>query len=214
MDEHPTSTPGRFEALPVIPPAPPERADAARNRQKILDAATHLVSTRGAASLSLDEVARHAGVGVGTVYRRFGDLAGLVNALVDERERQFQAAFITGPPPLGPGAPPDKRLHAFLHALLEHTDTQWELLYLSEKSAPTARYSGAPYRLHHIHLVSLLRQLVPAADTHYLADALLAPLAPSLIIHQRRVGGFSIERMKAGLDDLVAMAVPDRPTTP
>src|SRR5690606_40488482 len=98
--------------LPLVDQAPAERADAARNRRRILAAASEIVATRGASSLSLDEVARAAGVGVGTVYRRFGDRAGLVSALVDEREVEFQAAFMNGPPPLGPGAPPEQRLRA------------------------------------------------------------------------------------------------------
>ena len=50
------------------------------------------------------EVAAAAGVGVGTLYRRFGDRSGLAYALIDERERAFQSAFIEGPSPLGPGA--------------------------------------------------------------------------------------------------------------
>ncbi|MBM4636158.1 TetR family transcriptional regulator, partial [Rhodococcus hoagii] len=46
------------------------RADAERNRRKILDAAAELFATRGI-DITLDDVARHAEVGVGTVYRRF-----------------------------------------------------------------------------------------------------------------------------------------------
>lgn len=189
--------------LPVVDQAPAERADAARNRRRILAAATEIVATRGAGSLSLDEVARVAGVGVGTVYRRFGDRAGLVSALVDEREVEFQAAFMNGPPPLGPGAPPEQRLRAFLHALFDRLEEQWELLLLGEISSPTGRYGTSPYQVRHIHLVTLLRELRPDADVHFLADALLAPLAPSLLNYQRRVRGFSVERIKSGLDQLV-----------
>ncbi|WP_328807853.1 helix-turn-helix domain-containing protein [Nonomuraea antri] len=91
--------------LPIVGQPGPERADAARNRQKIIEVAARMIAEQGAEQLSLDEVARAAGVGVGTVYRRFGDRAGLVYALIDESERRFQAAFLTGPPPLGPGGP-------------------------------------------------------------------------------------------------------------
>ncbi|MFD0487880.1 TetR/AcrR family transcriptional regulator [Saccharopolyspora spinosporotrichia] len=89
--------------LPIIGQRPTERADAARNRRKILLAASRLIAENGAEHLSLDEVADAAQVGVGTVYRRFRDRAGLVQSLLDERERQFQEAFMQGPPPLGPG---------------------------------------------------------------------------------------------------------------
>jgi AcrR family transcriptional regulator len=60
------------------------RADAERNRQRILAAAAELFTEQGLEP-SLDDVARHAGVGVGTVYRRFPDKAALADALFDER---------------------------------------------------------------------------------------------------------------------------------
>lgn len=198
--------PWRASRLPLVGQERAERADAARNRRKILEAAARMVAANGASSLSLDEVARAAGVGVGTVYRRFGDQAGLVSALIDERERQFQQAFMTGPPPLGPGAPPAERIRAFLHALLDRLEEQWELVLLGETSSPTGRYGTGPYQVRHIHLVTLLGQLKPEADVHYLADALLAPLAPSLLTYQRRVRGFTVQRIKAGLDELLSWA--------
>src|SRR5699024_2201599 len=79
-----------------------ERADAARNRAKILAATQRLISSDGVDSLTMNEVARVAGVGVGTVYRRFGDHGGLVEAMMNQREHQLQQAMATGPPPLGP----------------------------------------------------------------------------------------------------------------
>ncbi len=92
--------------LPLIQPeAPKERADAARNRQRILEAAGALVAEQGIEAISMDDVARAACVGTGTLYRRFGDRAGLAFALLDEQTRDFQNALISGPPPLGPGAP-------------------------------------------------------------------------------------------------------------
>jgi AcrR family transcriptional regulator len=196
-------TPRRQTALPLVGQAPPERADAARNRQKILVAAARLVAERGADSLSLDEVARAANVGVGTVYRRFGSRAGLVSAMVDNRELQFQTAFMMGPPPLGPGAPPQVRIGAFLHALLDRLEEQWDLVLVADKDSSVGRYASGPYRMRHIHLVTLLNQLVPGADIHYLADVLLASLSPALLNYQRRVRGYSVERIKTGLDQLV-----------
>jgi len=66
------------------PPARLLRRDAERNRQRILAAAAEVFTERGLEA-SLDDVARHAGVGVGTVYRRFPDKASLADALFDER---------------------------------------------------------------------------------------------------------------------------------
>ncbi|HLV72628.1 MAG TPA: helix-turn-helix domain-containing protein [Vulgatibacteraceae bacterium] len=189
--------------LPVVGRPPAERADAAHNRRRILRAAADLIADRGPEAVSMDEVARAAGVGVGTVYRRFGDRARLVFAVIDDREREFQAAFLQGPPPLGPGAAPRDRLRAFLHALADRTEEQADLLLMAESDPPEARFREGSYHLYHRHLVMLLGRIRPDADTAYLADALLAPLAANLFLHQRRTRGMSLDRIKAGLDTLV-----------
>jgi len=62
----------------------PLRRDAERNRQRILGSARALFAERGL-GVSLDEIARHAGVGVGTVYRRFPDKEQLIDALFEDR---------------------------------------------------------------------------------------------------------------------------------
>src|SRR5437016_13100169 len=65
-------------------PSRPLRRDAERNRERILKAAAQVFTERGL-GVSLDEIARHAGVGVGTVYRRFGTKEELVQALFMDR---------------------------------------------------------------------------------------------------------------------------------
>jgi AcrR family transcriptional regulator len=62
----------------------PLRADAERNRQRLLAAAKDLFATRGL-DVTLDEVARHAGVGTGTAYRRFPNKDALIDALMVDR---------------------------------------------------------------------------------------------------------------------------------
>jgi AcrR family transcriptional regulator len=61
----------------------PLRRDAERNRQRIMESAGVLFAERGL-SVSMDDIARHAGVGVGTVYRRFPDKELLIEALFEE----------------------------------------------------------------------------------------------------------------------------------
>jgi AcrR family transcriptional regulator len=70
--------------LDCADPTRPLRRDAERNRQRILSAASEVFTEFGL-EVSLDEVARHAGVGVGTVYRRFGTKEDLVAALFEDR---------------------------------------------------------------------------------------------------------------------------------
>lgn len=62
----------------------PLRADAERNRRRILAAAAEVFAERGL-DAGLDEIARRAGVGTGTVYRRFPDKASLIEALFVSR---------------------------------------------------------------------------------------------------------------------------------
>ncbi|GAA0942112.1 TetR/AcrR family transcriptional regulator [Nonomuraea longicatena] len=196
--------------------APPERADAARNRQKIIECAERMLAECGGHQLSLDEVARVAGVGVGTVYRRFGDRAGLLFALVEDSERRFQESFMTGPPPLGPGTGPSSslspgagaevdpqaRVAAFMHALLDHQAGLEKLLLLLEKSSPDARFSG-PYPLYHTHLATLLAKARPGADPHFLADALLSSAAVTLVTFLRTRRALTLDQIKSRFTDLV-----------
>src|SRR5215212_8386823 len=72
------------------PEAAPLRADAERNRERILDAAREVFAERGL-DVTLDEVARHAGVGVGTAYRRFPNKHVLIEALMIERIAELEA---------------------------------------------------------------------------------------------------------------------------
>jgi AcrR family transcriptional regulator len=90
-----------------------ERADAARNRRLLLATARTMLAEQGPDRLTMDGLAERAGVGKGTVFRRFGTRAGIFHALLDDEEREFQRQVLAGPPPLGPGAPPLARLVAY-----------------------------------------------------------------------------------------------------
>jgi AcrR family transcriptional regulator len=68
----------------------PLRADAERNRQRLLTAAKDLFATRGL-DVTLDDVARHAGVGTGTAYRRFPNKDALIDALMVDRIAELGA---------------------------------------------------------------------------------------------------------------------------
>lgn len=190
--------------LPVVGEARPERADAARNRRRLLEAAERIMAERGVEGLWVMDVAEAAGVGVGTLYRRFGDRAGLARALLDEQGRRFQAAFLYGPPPLGPGAAPTERIGAFMHAWAEELDEQADLMLMADASTPpVARFQTGAYPAYRAHMLALIRQARPEADAEYLAAALLAPLAADLYVYQRREQGMSIGRIKAGLDEVL-----------
>src|SRR5215471_20158639 len=96
-----------------------ERADAARNRRLLLATAREMIAAQGADRLTMDGLADRAGLGKGTVFRRFGTRAGIFQALLDDDEREFQEQVLSGPPPLGPGALPLDRLIAYGRARID-----------------------------------------------------------------------------------------------
>jgi AcrR family transcriptional regulator len=166
--------------LPVS--VPHERGDAARNRALLLDAARRLIDERGADAVSMDDIAGAAGVGKGTVFRRFGSRSGLMMVLLDEDERANQQAFMFGPPPLGPNAPPLQRLLAFGRARLKFAHTHHELLVAANRD-PQSRY-GAAATVLHTHVRMLLAAARTSGDLDAQTDALLALLQADHVEHQ------------------------------
>jgi len=166
--------------LPVS--VPHERGDAARNRTLLLDAARRLIDERGADAVSMDDIAAAAGVGKGTIFRRFGSRSGLMMVLLDEDERANQQAFMFGPPPLGPDAPPLQRLLAFGRARLKFAHTHHELLVAANRD-PQSRY-GAAAGVLRTHVRMLLASAGTSGDLDAQADALLALLDADYVEHQ------------------------------
>ncbi|MFI6731499.1 TetR/AcrR family transcriptional regulator [Nonomuraea sp. NPDC050451] len=153
-----------------------ERADAARNREKVLAAAARLFAEKGVEAVSMDAVAAEAGVGKGTLFRRFGDKSGLAVALLDARERDLQQRILSGPPPLGPSAPAPERLTAFVAAYLDYLFAHLDLVRMSETASPGARYRIGAYRFWHRHVAILLAEARPGCDADPLSHALLAAM--------------------------------------
>ena len=146
--------------------------------------------------MSVDDVAAAAGVGKGTVYRRFGDRAGLAFALLDDSERRLQESLIRGPAPLGPGAAPLERLRAFVDAYVDLLEGHVDLIAHAETAAPAARYRAGVYAFWHRHVALLVEAAVDGADAEVVAHAVLAALAGDLYRHQR-AAGISAERIAA-----------------
>ena len=187
-----------------LPIADRERADARRNRERILSAARRLLLVDGIDEVSMDDVAAEAGVGKGTLYRRFGDRSSLLRALIEEPERAFQDELIHGEPPLGPGVPPRERLHAFGSAYLAFLDANAPLLQAAEALGQPERYVNPVYGFYRTHLLVLLRQALrdePAIE--YLADALMGVLSAVQFMHQRQARGMSLEELQSGWCRLV-----------
>jgi polyketide synthase 12 len=185
-----------------------ERADAVRNRRHLLATAREIIAGRGTDTLTMDALAQRAGLGKGTVFRRFGTRAGIFQALLDDDERDFQQQVLSGHPPLGPGAPPLDRLSAYGRAridfLIGHRDIARAALD-GRESVPAGtqtpmsrahiRFLLGEIRLAVADLDILAIQLTAALDGPpllYLSAATLADAAPQLS-----------ERLGQGWEDLV-----------
>src|SRR5438128_896920 len=198
LDRSPLSTivvMGAAIDLPLIEPDAHQRADAARNHERILCTAARLFGERGAECVSMDEVAEAAGVGKGTVFRRFGSRAALAQAVLSEHEREFQEQIIRGCPPLGPGADPRERLIAFGQGVLDQLDRHAMLVAAAEVGG--ARFLSAPYGVYRLHVTLLLREADPACDAELLAELLLAALAADLFVYLRDGREVALQRLKS-----------------
>jgi AcrR family transcriptional regulator len=197
------------QELPVIQEEVPLRADAARNRAKVLAAAERLFAEHGPSCVTMDAVAGEAGVGKGTLFRAFGDRAGLVLAVLDGQERRLQEDVIRGPAPLGPGAPPVERLIAFGERLFEHYAKHGELIATAESSVGV-RYRSAPFGFYRTHVQMLIREAAPEADWEYLADAVMASLRADHMRYLRDIREMPEERIASAWADLVRRLFSDR----
>ncbi|WP_082801423.1 TetR/AcrR family transcriptional regulator [Herbidospora cretacea] len=160
-----------------------ERADAARNRVAVLRATERLLAEGGGDHVSLDRVAALAGVGKGTVFRRFGSRAGLLRALLEERSSELREAVRDGAPPLGPGGPVRERMLAFLDGLGAIAEGNAVLLSAHGQACADDKYTDPSYLFWHGHLCGLLAEARPDLDAGFLAHGILALFDGALIRH-------------------------------
>jgi polyketide synthase 12 len=185
-----------------------ERADAARNRRHLLATAREIIAVQGTEMLTMDALAQRAGLGKGTVFRRFGTRAGIFQALLDDDERDFQQQVLSGLPPLGPGAPPLDRLMAYGRAridfLIGHRDIARAALD-GRESVP----AGSQTPMSRAHIRFLLGEIrLGAADLDVLATQLTAALDGPLLLYMSAAALTDAapqvsERLGQGWEDLV-----------
>jgi AcrR family transcriptional regulator len=103
--------------------ARPMRADAQRNYQRLLDAAFSVFTEHGADDASLEEIARRAGVGIGTLYRHFPTRQALLEAVYRDQAEALRARAAG----LRDSASPADALAAWLRALMTFSSTKASL---------------------------------------------------------------------------------------
>ena len=193
---------------PVTWGSPPaERADAARNRRLLLAAAREIIAGEGADKLTMDGLAERAGLGKGTVFRRFRTRAGIFQALLDDDERDFQEQVLSGPPPLGPGAPPLDRLIAYGRARIDFLIGHREIARATLDGRERVPAGSTPMSREHIRF--LLGEIcLGPADLDVLATQLTAALDGPLLLYLSaatltEAAGRISQRLARGWADLV-----------
>ncbi len=183
---------------------PLERSDAARNREALLAAAQRQIDRCSVEGVTMDAVAHEAGVGKGTVFRRFESREGLMAAVLNRSETEWQAAVLGGPPPLGPHDDPMERLLAFGHSRLRLNLTHGALI---NAAGHAGARSFAAVSFSAMHVRYLLTAIGVRGDIPLLATALMAPL--EVVILEQQVGKehMDLARIEAGWDDLVRRVV-------
>ena len=189
-----------------------ERADAAANRQHILAAARQLFDARGVEQVTMDEIARAAGVGKGTLYRRYADKAALCVALMDACFVEFERAALDEIAATSASRSAIGQLHAFLDRLIQWTEehTPW-LGVIADQSIGARRGSGrcGPiYRWLHGVVAYLLHQAIAnhevrVDDAVYVADVILSAVNVDLYVFQRQERHYTQDQIRAGLHQLV-----------
>ena len=185
-----------------------ERADAARNRQLLLAAAREIIAGKGVGKLTMDGLAERAGLGKGTVFRRFGSRAGIFQALLDDDERHFQEQILSGSPPLGPGAPPLDRLIAYGRARIDFLVGHRQIARAAlDGREPIPAGSQTPMSRAHIRFL-LGEMSLGRADLDVLAAQLTAALDGPLLLYLSsailaQTGPQVSERLGRGWEDLI-----------
>ncbi len=198
---------GRF--LPLVPQGPegaevpglspplPERKDAARNRKKILDAARTLMKTRGLDVVGMDELAAAAGVGKGTLYRRFTDKFALFRALLNDDELALQE-LVRGRCGLPKEASPQQRLLTTWAAFVDFVIDNADVLAAAEMEvrSRTVLCDSPPYRWRHKELVRhLVACQIEGQRASLIADAWMLTLAGDVV--RRAVARSSAEAVRS-----------------
>lgn len=183
-----------------------ERRDAAEHRRQILEAAQLLFAELGVTAVSMHQIAQAAGVGQGTLYRRYAHKGELCMDLLRESgERFWDEPWAFTSRQSGTAL---ERLDGLIEHLIDFIEEKGTLLgVISEACAAHEcgeQFRAPFYQRVHATVTALLDEAVesrelPALDVAYTADALLAALNPNLYMFQRQERGFTPAQILQGM---------------
>ncbi|MFI5672710.1 TetR/AcrR family transcriptional regulator [Streptomyces sp. NPDC051704] len=160
----------------------PERADAQRNREAVLAAADALFAASASPrTVSMDDIATAAGVGKGTLFRRFGDRSGLIGAVIASRLEPLHQAVREAQD--SAGSSPRLRVLTLLDASLSFKIENRNLMAAAEDAGLSSPYQAEHYGWWHGLLRAALDQVDGVRDADFTAHALLAAIRADLVAH-------------------------------
>lgn len=189
-----------------------ERRDAAENRQRVLAAAKALFAEHGVANVHMAQIAEAAGVGKGTLYRRFANKADLCVALMHDQLSEHQAAMLARLQGMQEAKVPYlARLQDFLEEVVSFTEQHVPLLFEVQRGGQIGGLEGdSPFfEWQHMTVSGLLNAAVRAgelpAHTHVAmrVDLLLAPLTASYFRYLRR--RYSLAEIRRAMRESIEM---------
>ncbi|MEU1586622.1 TetR/AcrR family transcriptional regulator [Micromonospora sp. NPDC005710] len=178
------------------------RADALRNRESVLAAAGRLFdAATDPDQVSMDDIAAAAGVGKGTLFRRFGDRIGLIRALYEQRGLRLRDALA-----VSPTRPAAEQAVDLLRAMLRFKLDNRVLTLALESAGGGSPYRNEAYDHWHAVLTGLVAEARGPQTADYLAHALLAAVRSDLVEHLR---DWPEDRWHEGLNALVGSVLGD-----
>ena len=197
MDDQPAGVPKRRE-----------RADARANRRLLLVVARQRFAEQGVAATSMQEIARAAGVGQGTLYRHFAHKGELCLALAQDDIAEFQARLSTVIGDRGDGLTPLTRLEVLISERVQLMERHLPLFAAMDEAGTNPRrgdrFRGPFDTWVYEQVIALLteaaaRKEVADLDVAVTADLILAMMSAALYRYQRTTCGYGQDRIVAAI---------------
>ncbi|MEZ4518268.1 MAG: helix-turn-helix domain-containing protein [Chloroflexota bacterium] len=177
----------------------PERSDAAANRVLILETADRLFAERGVATVTMADIAQEAGIGKGTLYRRFANKAELCLSLMDDQMAAFQNGMLVNMRDMSTdGVAYLDQLRFYVEELIRFTERHAPPLGEVERSGLLLG-NAHPELSHSWHAMTVkgrppccglpgdMGEVSLDPDVGVLCEAILAPLNVDVLRFQREV---------------------------
>jgi len=185
------------------------RADARRNRERVLEAAWRLLAEKHPEELSMEEVAREADVGKGTLYRHYPTRETLFGALVEEGAARLTAGMRDRIPPEADAPTKLRALVTLLYDSYENHHINMELLLAGPGCAdqPGHALGELPRRIHDILAQGVREGSFRSLDLDYTTVAVLSMINPFTFAKTSRMLDYARTEMEDRVVDLLLHAL-------